>query len=86
MRATGTARPDRSGGQAPLDALGDPQAAPFEPAGEVETLEQLSDADAATVLDLSRSLSGRTTDLETGMNTLFSAADHAAAKDFVVLK
>ena len=57
-----------------------------------EALKSLADAvrrtqtDAATVLDLSRSLSGRTTDLETGMNTLFSAADHAAAKDFVVLK
>jgi methyl-accepting chemotaxis protein len=43
-------------------------------------------ADATAVLDLSRNLSGRTTDLETEMNTLFIAAGRAGARDFVVLK
>ena len=45
-------------------------------------------ADAAAVLDLSRNLSGRTTDLDAGMNTVFAAAEHhfGATKDFVMLK
>jgi methyl-accepting chemotaxis protein len=57
-----------------------------------EALKTVADAvrrtqdDAAAVLDLSRNLSGRTTDLEAGMNTLFIAAGHAGAMDFVVLK
>jgi len=47
---------------------------------------RLTQTDAAAVLDLSRNLSGRTTDLEAGMNTLFTAAREAGAKDFVALK
>ena len=47
---------------------------------------RLTQTDAAAVLDLSRNLSGRTADLETGMNTLFTAAREAGAKDFVALK
>jgi methyl-accepting chemotaxis protein len=59
-----------------------------------ESLKTVADAirrtqaDASAVLDLSRSLTGRTTDLEAGMNTLFTAAEHhiGGAKGFVVLK
>jgi methyl-accepting chemotaxis protein len=57
-----------------------------------EALKTVADAvrrtqdDAAAVLNLSRNLSGRTTDLEAGMNTLFTAAGRAGAMDFVVLK
>jgi methyl-accepting chemotaxis protein len=59
-----------------------------------EALKTVADAirrtqsDAAAVLDLSRNLTGRTTDLEAGMNTLFTAAVHhiEGAKDFIVLK
>jgi len=47
---------------------------------------RLTQTDAAAVLDLSRNLSGRTADLEAGMNTLFTAAREAGAKDFVALK
>ena len=43
-------------------------------------------ADAAAVLDLSRNLSGRTTDLEAGMDTLFTVAGRVEAKGFVMLK
>jgi hypothetical protein len=45
-------------------------------------------ADAAAVLDLSRNLTGRTGDLEVGMNTLFTAAVHhiEGVKDFILLK
>jgi methyl-accepting chemotaxis protein len=43
-------------------------------------------ADAAAVLDLSRNLTGRTTDLEAGMDTLFAAAGRAGTKDFAMLK
>ena len=44
--------------------------------------------DAAEVLDLSRNLAGRTNDLETGMNTLFTAAVHRieGVRDFILLK
>ncbi len=45
-------------------------------------------ADAAAVLDLSRNLTGRTSDLEAGMNTLFTAAVHHidGVKDFILLR
>ena len=44
--------------------------------------------DAAAVLDLSRDLTGRTRDLEAGMNTLFAAAVHRieGVRDFILLK
>jgi methyl-accepting chemotaxis protein len=49
---------------------------------------QRTQADAAAVLDLSRNLTGRSGDLDAGMNGLFSAAiSHIdGVKDFVVLK
>jgi methyl-accepting chemotaxis protein len=45
-------------------------------------------ADAAAILGLSRNLTGRTTDLEAGMNTLFTATVRhiGGVKDFIVLK
>jgi methyl-accepting chemotaxis protein len=58
-------------------------------AGALKTVAdavRLTQTDAAAVLDLSRNLSGRTADLEVGMNTLFTATGEAAAKDFVALK
>jgi methyl-accepting chemotaxis protein len=57
-----------------------------------EALKTVADAvrrtqdDAAAVLDLSRNLSGRTTDLEAGMDTLFSIAGRVEARGFVMLK
>jgi len=49
---------------------------------------QRTQADAAAVLDLSSKLTGRTGDLEAGMNNLFSAAKHHidGVQDFIVLK
>lgn len=49
---------------------------------------QRTQTDAAAVLDLSRNLSGRTTDLEVGMNDLFTTAvQHiGGVKGFIVLK
>jgi methyl-accepting chemotaxis protein len=49
---------------------------------------QRTQADAAAVLDLSRNLTGRSSDLDAGMNSLFSAATNHIdeVKEFVVLK
>ena len=49
---------------------------------------QQTQADAAAVLDLSSKLTGRTGDLEAGMNNLFSAAKHHidGVQDFIALK
>jgi methyl-accepting chemotaxis protein len=49
---------------------------------------QQTQADAAAVLDLSSKLTGRTGDLEAGMNNLFSSAKHHidGVQDFIVLK
>lgn len=49
---------------------------------------QRTQTDAAAVLDLSRNLSSRTTDLELGMNDLFTTAvQHiGGVKGFIVLK